>query len=159
MASKVLFAPMKYARYEATQTLPAKFARMLKKSPLGDMVNGKKVAVKMHVGDGITYSTIPPVFISTLVDFIHEHGGDCFITDHYISARHPEKRGYTEYNLGCPILEGTGYMGKYFYTKEVNYKTLKHVDIAGLINDADVLVDFSHVKGMTRAALAGRART
>ena len=87
---------MKYARYEATQTLPAKCARMLKKSPLGDMVNGKKVAIKMHVGDGITYSTIPPVFISTLVDFIHEHGGDCFITDHYISARHPEKRGYTE---------------------------------------------------------------
>ena len=53
MASKVLFAPMKYARYEATQTLPAKFGRMLEKSPLGDMVNGKKVAIKMHVGDGI----------------------------------------------------------------------------------------------------------
>ena len=28
MASQVLFAPMAYARYEANQTLPAKFSRM-----------------------------------------------------------------------------------------------------------------------------------
>ena len=158
MASKVLFAPMKYARYEATQTLPAKFGRMLEKSPLGDMVNGKKVAIKMHVGDGITYSTIPPVFITILVDYIHKHGGDCFITDHYISSRHPERRGYTEANLGCPILESTGYMGKYFYEKDVDYKTLRHVDIAGLIHDADVLVDFSHVKGHGSCGFGGACK-
>ena len=158
MASKVLFAPMKYARYEATQTLPAKFGRMLEKSPLGDMVNGKKVAIKMHVGDGITYSTIPPVFITILVDYIHKHGGNCFITDHYISSRHPERRGYTEANLGCPILESTGYMGKYFYEKDVDYKTLRHVDIAGLIHDADVLVDFSHVKGHGSCGFGGACK-
>ena len=32
MASKVLFAPMAYSRYEANQTLPAKFDRLLKKT-------------------------------------------------------------------------------------------------------------------------------
>ena len=67
MASQVLFAPMAYARYEATQTLPAKFSRMLKKSGLAERVKGKTVAIKMHVGEGITYSTIPPVFIRILV--------------------------------------------------------------------------------------------
>ncbi len=34
MASKVLFAPMAYARYEASQTLPEKFTRLLKQSGL-----------------------------------------------------------------------------------------------------------------------------
>ena len=86
MASKVLFAPMKYARYEATQTLPAKFGRMLEKVPLGDMVNGKK-GRHQNARDGITYSTIPPVFITILVDYIHKHGGDCFITDDTHPAR------------------------------------------------------------------------
>ena len=49
-------------------------------------------------------------------------------------------------------------MGKYFYTKEVNYKTLKHVDIAGLINDATVLVDFSHVKGHGSCGFGGACK-
>lgn len=147
MPSNVLFAPMAYTRYEASQTLPEKFSRLLEKSGLGDKVNGKSVAIKMHVGSGITYSTIPPVFVRKLVDFVHKHGGDCFITDHYVYRRHPEERGYTESNLGCPVLDDCGHLGKYFYTKEVSFKTFRHVDVAGLIHDADFLIDFSHVKG------------
>ena len=143
MASKVLFSPMAYTRYEASQTLPEKFSRMLEKSGLGDKVNGKTVAIKMHVGSGITYSTIPPVFVRKLVDFVHAHGGDCFITDHYVYKRHPEQRGYTESNLGCPVLDDCGHLGKYFYTKEVDFKTFRHVDVAGLIHDADFMIDFS----------------
>ena len=54
---------MAYSRYEADQTLPAKFERLLKKSGLGEKVKGKKVAIKMHVGSGITFSTIHPVFV------------------------------------------------------------------------------------------------
>ncbi len=67
MSATVLFSPMAYSRYEASQTLPAKFSRMLKKTGLADKVKGKTVAIKMHVGDGITYSTIPPVFVRKLV--------------------------------------------------------------------------------------------
>ena len=32
MPSNVLFAPMAYTRYEASQTLPEKFSRLLEKS-------------------------------------------------------------------------------------------------------------------------------
>ncbi len=154
----VLFAPMAFSRYEASQTLPAKFDRLLAKSGLADKVNGKKVAIKMHVGDGITYSTIPPVFIIKLVDFIKANGGDCFITDHYVHSRHPERRGYTEQTLGCPVLEATGYMGKYYYEKAVDYKTFKHVDVAGLIHDADFMIDFSHVKGHGSCGFGGACK-
>ncbi len=158
MQSKVFFAPMAYSRYEKSQTLPAKFGRILKKSGLAERVSGKTAAIKMHVGDGLSYSTIPPVFVRTLVDFITASGGECFITDHYVNQRHPERRGYTDYSLGCPILDGCGYFGKYYYTEEVNFKKLRHIDIAGLIHDADVLIDFSHVKGHGSCGMGGACK-
>ena len=67
-------------------------------------------------------------------------------------------RGYTASTLGCPVLDDCGYFGKYFYTKEVDYKTFHHVDVAGLIHDADFLIDFSHFKAAA-ARSAARART
>ncbi len=158
MPANVLFAPMAYSRYEAGQTLPAKFERLLKKSGLAKKVKGKRVAIKMHVGDGITYSTIPPVFVRSLVSFIQENGGECFITDHYVYRRHPERRGYTADNLGCPVLDDCGYFGKYYYTREVDYKTFRHVDVAGLIHDADFMIDFSHVKGHGACGFGGACK-
>lgn len=158
MAAEILFAPMAYSQYEATQTLPEKFSRLLNRTGLKEKVNGKKVAIKMHVGDGTSYSTIPPIFIRKLVEFIKENGGDCFITDHYVYQRHPENRGYTESNLGCPILDNCGYLGKYYYKKAVDYKTFKNVDVAGLINDADFLIDFSHFKGHGTCGFGGACK-
>ncbi len=158
MAADILFASMAYARYEAAQTLPEKFSRLLKRSDLAEKVKGKQVAIKMHVGSGVSYSTIPPVFVRKLVDFIKQSGGQCFITDHYVAGRHPEQRGYTDSNLGCPILEACGHLGKYYYTKKVDYHTFSHVDIAGLIHDADMLINFSHVKGHGACGYGGACK-
>ncbi|MDR1629946.1 MAG: DUF362 domain-containing protein [Oscillospiraceae bacterium] len=158
MSAKVLFAPMAFAKYEESQTLPAKFSRMLAHSGLAEKVKGKSVAIKMHVGTGTSYSTIPPVFVRKLVDFIQESGGRCFITDHYIHSRRPEERGYSEANLGCPVLDACGFFDKYFYTKEVSLRTFRHVDIAGLIHDADFMIDFSHVKGHGACAFGGACK-
>ncbi|MBP8989014.1 MAG: DUF362 domain-containing protein [Clostridia bacterium] len=158
MSTPVLFAPMAYTRYEASQTLPEKFSRLLLRSGLAQKVKDKQVAIKMHVGSHVTYSTIPPVFVRKLVDFIKQNGGHCFVTDHYLSTRHPEQRGYTEMNLGCPVLESCGHLGKYYYTKEVDYKTLKHIDVAGLIHDADMLINLAHVKGHGSCAYGGACK-
>ncbi|MDO4546499.1 MAG: DUF362 domain-containing protein [Clostridia bacterium] len=147
MPSEILFSSVAYARYDANQTLPMKFERMLKASGLADRVKGKNVAIKMHVGSNVGYSTIPPIFVRKLASFIAQYAEGVFITDHYVYKRHPEQRGYTSENLGCPILDDCSYFGKYFYTKEVDFKGLKHIDVAGLIHDADFLIDFSHVKG------------
>ena len=147
MSSIVYFSDMAYSAYEADQTLPRKLERQLKASGLGKKLKNKKTAIKIHVGSEIGYSTIPPVFMRILAAFVKDHGGDCFFTDHYISHRHPENRGYTQESLGAPIVEGAGHLGKYLYTKEVDWKSFKHVDISGHIHDADFFIDFSHVKG------------
>ena len=157
-SSKVLFATMAYARYEASQTLPEKFDRLLKKSGIKEKLKGKKVAIKMHVGDRIGYSTIPPIFVRKLVQFVQDAGAECFITDHYVADRHPEHRGYAESSLGCPVLDAASYFGKYFYPKDVDFKKLKNVDISGLIHDADFLIDFSHVKGHGSCGFGGACK-
>ena len=158
MDSTVFFSDMAYSAYEAEQTLPSKLVRQLKVSGLGKKVKNKKVAIKIHVGSEIGYSTIPPVFMRLLADFVKENGGDCFFTDHYIASRHPERRGYTQESLGAPIIEAAGHLGKYLYAKDVDWKTFKHVDVAGHIHDADFLIDFSHVKGHGSCAYGGAVK-
>jgi uncharacterized Fe-S center protein len=158
MSSKVYFSNMAYSAYEADQTLPRKMGRQLEASGLGDKVTGKSVAVKIHVGSELGYSTIPPVFMRILAAFVKEHGGNCFFVDHYIASRHPEHRGYTQESLGAPVLEAAGHLGKYLYTKEAAYKSFTHVDIAGLVHDADFLIDFSHVKGHGCCSFGGAVK-
>jgi len=75
-----------------------------------------------------------------------------------VHARNPQERGYTETNLGCPVLEGCGHLQKYFYTHKVKFRSFKHVDIAGLINDADFLINFSHVKGHGACGFGGACK-
>ena len=74
------------------------------------------------MGQGVSYSTIPPIFVRKLVQFVQDSGGECFITDHYVARRRPHERGYSEAGLGCPVLDDCGYFGKYFYTVEADYK-------------------------------------
>ena len=155
MASKVYFSDMAYSMYEPDQTLPRRLERQLKASGLAKKVKNKKVAIKIHVGSNIGYSTIPPVFMRLAASFVKDSGGDCFFTDHYIADRHPERRGYTQESLGAPVIEAAGHLGKYLYTREVDWKTFKHIDIAGHIHDADFLIDFSHVKGHGCCAYGG----
>lgn len=156
--SKVLFAPLGFSRYDSNQTLPAKFKRLLERSGLGEVVKGKSVAIKMHFGDNLSYSTIPPVFVRILVGFVKERGGDCFVCDHAVKERHPENRGYVESILGCPVLDVCGHLDKYYYTKKVSLRSFEHVDIAGYIHDADVLIDFSHVKGHGACGYGGACK-
>ncbi|MDR2403719.1 MAG: DUF362 domain-containing protein [Spirochaetaceae bacterium] len=158
MASNVYFSDMAYTAYEADQTLPRKLDRQLAASGLGEKVKDKNVAIKIHVGAEIGYSTIPPVFLRILAGFVKDHGGNCFFVDHYIAARHPEHRGYTQDSLGAPVLEAAGHLGKYLYTVDVDYKSFKHVDIAGLVYDADFLINFAHVKGHGCCAYGGAVK-
>ncbi|MCL2512425.1 MAG: DUF362 domain-containing protein [Oscillospiraceae bacterium] len=158
MSTEILFANMAYSRYDETLTLPYKFSRLLDESGLEDKVKGKTVAIKMHVGGGTSYSTIPPVFIRELARFINECGGDCFVTDHSIHSRRPENRGYAEGVLGCPVLDGCGFLNKYYYEKEVGFKSFRHVDIAGLIHDADFMIDLTHAKGHGSCAFGGACK-
>ncbi|MDR1663505.1 MAG: DUF362 domain-containing protein [Clostridiales bacterium] len=156
MKSNVLFASVAFDKYDASVTLPAKFGRLIDESGLEKKVKSKTTAIKMHVGRGTGFTTIHPMFVKMLVDKLKGYGAEVFITDQTVADA--RMRGYTEELLGCPILDVCGFLGKYVYEREVDFKTFKNVDIGGYIQDADVMIDFSHVKGHGACGFGGACK-
>lgn len=145
MSSKVLFASVKYDKYDASATLPAKFERLIDKMGLEAIVQDKWTAIKMHLGRRIGYTTIHPLFIKLLVDKLKKYGAKVYITDQEVA--HAKTRGYSEDYLGVPIVPACGVTGKYYLEQSVDFKGFKNLDIGGNILEAEVLIDLSHVKG------------
>jgi len=142
----LLFADAMVESLEADRTLPAKFERMLKKGPLADRVKGKSVAIKMHLGSNIGYTTIHPVFVRTLVDFLKESGAKSVkIIDG--DASQGLARGYTNEVLGCPVVSCFGESGRYYYPEPIGYKGLDEALLSGEALDSDFFLDLSHIKG------------
>lgn len=156
MSSKVYFSSVKYNKYDATETLPSKFGRLVDKMDIKDVVKGKWTAVKMHVGREIGTTTIHPLFVKILVDKLKSYGAKPFITDQVID--NARMRGYTEELLGCPIVPVCGTMDKYVYEKSVDFRSFKNVDIGGNIHDAEVMIDLSHVKGHGTCGYGGACK-
>jgi uncharacterized Fe-S center protein len=155
MASTVHFASAKVKQLRADDTLPAKFQRMLEKLDLRSMFEDRRVAVKMHVGGNIGYTTIHPLFIRFLVRAIKDAGGWPFLTDGSFSIPNAAARGYTEETLGAPIYPVCGAQDRYYYEKPIGYRSLEKVEIAGNIADVDAMVVLSHGKGHGQCGFGG----
>lgn len=155
MASKVQFCPAKVKRLTADDTLPAKFQRMLKQVDLKSMFEDRRVAIKMHVGSHLGYSTIHPLFIRALVSAVKEAGGWPFLTDGSFAVPSAIARGYTQEVLGAPIYPVAGSQDKYYYPKPINFRTLEKVHVAGNIADAEAMVVLSHGKGHGQCGYGG----
>jgi len=154
--SQVLFSSVGFHDYDPAGTLPGKFERQLAASGMADKLEGRSVAIKMHVGRGIGYTTISPLFVKSLVDWVLKCGGKPFITDQTVAEA--KIRGYSEDLLGCPVLDCCGLLDKYVYEKRVSYKTFENVDIAGYIHDAGALINLSHVKGHGACGYGGACK-
>lgn len=156
MSSEVLFTSVKYEKYDPSVTLPAKFGRLIDQMQLEDVVKDKWTAIKMHLGRGIGYTTIHPLFVKILVDKLKSYGAKVYITDQVVTGA--KDRGYTEDFLGAPIVPVCGVMSKYFYEKKVDFRTFSNVDIGGNIYDAEVMIDFSHIKGHGACGYGGSCK-
>ena len=147
-SAEVLFASAAVERLEGRATLPAKFQRMIDRLPMKRIAGGGTVALKVHVGGGIGFTTIPPLFVGLLVRKIKDAGAKrIFITDGSLSIHEATARGYTAEVLGAPLVGAAGVKDKFFYRHKIGYKTLKEIEVSGNIEDADALVNLSHFKG------------
>jgi uncharacterized Fe-S center protein len=131
----------------ADASLPAKFKRLLNNYPLKEMFGGKTVAIKMHLGGNLGYTTIPPLFVKILVTMVKEAGGKPFVTDGSNAIASAKDRGYTEEILGAPIIPASGLNEKYYKTVPINYLSLTEAHICGEIAAADAMIVLSHGKG------------
>ncbi len=155
MSSKVFFASSKVKSLKANDTLPAKFQRMLEQLDLKSKFAEKRVAIKMHVGGHLGYTTIHPLFIGLLVSRLKEEGAEPFLTDGSFSVAGAKVRGYTEEVLGAPIYPVAGAHDKYFVTKPIGYRSLEKIEVAGNIADAEAMIVLSHGKGHGHCGFGG----
>ncbi|MDR0286290.1 MAG: DUF362 domain-containing protein [Clostridiales bacterium] len=156
MKTEVLFSSVNFDRYDKSETLPEKFKSLLDRLELEDKVTDKLTAIKMHVGRGIGYSTIHPLFVKILIDKLKSCGARVYVTDQTVTDS--KVRGYTEEYLGVPIVPVCGVTDKYYYEKSVDFNSFKNVDIGGNIYDADVMINLSHVKGHGACGYGGACK-
>ncbi|MGD0707478.1 MAG: DUF362 domain-containing protein [Anaerolineaceae bacterium] len=155
MASKVYWGSPRQSRLEASETLPAKLDLILERLHLRDRVKDELVAVKMHTGNNLSYSTIHPLFVRKVVQAIKDGGGKPFVVDVEWDVKNSEERGYSTETLGCPIYPGSGPADTYSYPHERPFRQMKTWRVAGLIEDATFLVNFAHIKGHPSCGFGG----
>lgn len=155
MPAQVFYGSPRQARLDAKETLPAKLDLILDRLHLRDRVKGETVAIKMHTGNNLGYSTVHPVFVRKVVQAIKDGGGKPFVTDVSWDAEGAEQRGYSSETLGCPVFPSAGVHERYFYTHQRPFKNITDWKMAGMIQDASFLVNLAHAKGHPSCGYGG----
>ena len=155
MPVPVYFGSPRQTRLEAKETLPAKLDLILERLHLRDRVKDETVAIKMHTGNNMVYSTVHPVFVRRVVQAVKDGGGKPFVVDVNWDVEGAEMRGYSLETLGCPVYHAAGPDEKYFYEHERPFKQIRKWKVAGMIEDATFLVNFAHIKGHPSNAIGG----
>jgi len=155
MTSQVFFGSARQCRLEAKETLPAKLDLILERLHLRERVKDETVAIKMHTGNNIGYSTVHPVFVRKIVQAVKEGGGKPFIADVNWDVKGAEERGYSSETLGCRVYPAAGPDEKYFYMHTRPYKNIQEWGVAGMIQDATFLIDLAHIKGHPSCSYGG----
>jgi len=144
----VYFGAATVQRPGADGTLPAKLRRILKRFDLEHVCQDDPVPIKMHLGGGLGYTTIHPLFVRILVEAVRRAGGKPFVVDsHFDTVAAAAQRGYTTETLGCPIVSAGGPYNSHVVTRRVKHRRVKELRVFGAIWDAPCLINFAHVKG------------
>jgi uncharacterized protein len=155
MASKVYFGSAKQYRLHADETLPAKLDLIIEKLEIRNRVKDELVAIKMHLGGHVGYSTIHPVFVRKVIKAVKDGGGKPIVTDTSWAALTAAERGYSTETLGCPVYPAAGPDDHYFYTFKKEFKSMQEWKMGGFMHDATFLIDFAHVKGHPSCSYGG----
>ena len=155
MSSTVFFGSARQSRLEAKETLPAKLDLIIDRLHLRERVKDESVAIKMHTGNNMVYSTIHPVFVRRVVQAVKDGGGKPFVVDLNWDAAGAEQRGYASETLGCPVYPAAGPDEKYFYDHPRTYKNITNWRVAGLIQDSSFMINFSHLTGHPSCGFGG----
>ena len=158
-AAKVYFGSVAVSKPDSNATLPAKLTRILKEIDLKDLSKGAWVPIKMHLGGGLGYTTLHPVFVRMVADAVKAAGGKPFVVDGYFDTiASAAQRGYTQETIGCPIVSAGGVYNSHVVSAPIGYKSYDKAGIFGAIWDAPCLINFSHVKGHGACAYGGACK-
>ncbi|MFX0066844.1 MAG: DUF362 domain-containing protein [Candidatus Hermodarchaeota archaeon] len=155
MPAKVYFGSIQHGAAGAFASFATKVDKVVELLDLSTIEKNDKVAIKMHLGFRDGFQTVPVFFIRRIVKAIKKVGGWPFITDNPTAVYNAVERGYTQETCGCPIIPIAGVKDGYTIEKKVGYRNVETLAMAGVLKDADVLVDISHIKGHNSCGFGG----
>ncbi len=159
--SELLFAKYASVNMEPSNSIGAKWQRLLDALSIEDTVKDRRVCIKMHLGGGTGFTTLHPYLTRKLVDTVRTAGARMvFVTDSPGAVLTAGERGYTAESIGCPIVSISGLADKYAYSRAVEpaFGKFREVDVAGEVADAEVLIDFAHIKGHGACGFGGASK-
>ncbi|MFX0067946.1 MAG: DUF362 domain-containing protein [Candidatus Hodarchaeota archaeon] len=145
--SEVYFGSVQHGKLHAIASLAAKVDKIVELLDFSTIKKNDKVAIKMHLGFQDGYQTVPVFFVRRIVDAVKKTGGWPFVTDNPTAVYNAVYRGYTQETCGCPIIPVAGVKDGYTYKTRVDYKNVDELDMAGVLHDADILINLTHAKG------------
>ncbi|MHC1579781.1 MAG: DUF362 domain-containing protein [Candidatus Alkanophagales archaeon] len=134
-------------------------------------LEGKFVAIKVHMGELRNVTYVKPFYVRKVVEMVRGCGGEPFVTDtttlygqmranalgyYKVAAAH----GFVAEHLGCPVLIADGLRGEDGVLVRIEggagaETELKEIEVARLIYESDAMVVVSHATGHGAAAFGG----
>jgi hypothetical protein len=163
-SSKVYFTDMHTCQ---GNNLLDKMERLLRKAGLDRMdLDGKMVAIKIHLGEPGNLAYIRPNLAAVLVRLVKEKGGKPFLTDcntlylgkrsnavdHLNSAM---ENGFNRIAVGCDVIIADGLKGNEQREILIEQELCRTAKIGSAIADADVVISLNHFKGHELTGFGG----
>ncbi|MFW9888565.1 MAG: DUF362 domain-containing protein [Candidatus Thorarchaeota archaeon] len=156
--SKVYFGSVKHGNTDRFASFGAKVDKVIELLDFSTIEKKDKVAVKMHLGFHDGYQTVPVFFVRRIVKAAKKAGGYPFVTDTPTAVYNAAERGYTAETCGCPIIPGAGVKDGYTRKVEFHFGNVDTLKMGGVLADADVLIDLTHVKGHNTCGYGGAVK-
>jgi len=162
--SDVFFATARVPKFREwwvpEQSLLFRMERIFFKAGFDEVVNGKKVGIKPHMGEPGDVHYMRPIFLSRLVDIVKECGGDPVIletsglgwlpgrtsAEKYLDAA--RKNGFSKETLGAPIVIADGDYG-------LDAEEINEIPIAKSFFEMESLIVLSHFTCHIQAGVGG----
>ncbi|TFF95726.1 DUF362 domain-containing protein, partial [Candidatus Thorarchaeota archaeon] len=151
----VYFGSIQHGNRARFASFAAKVDKVVEKLDFSTIEKKEKVAIKMHLGFRDGYQTLPSFFVRRIAEAVKREGGFPFVTDNPTSVYNAAHRGYTQETCGCPLIPIAGVHDKYTYPQDVDYRDVETMELAGVLHDADVLIDLTHLKGHNSCGFGG----
>ncbi|WXG47204.1 MAG: DUF362 domain-containing protein [Candidatus Atabeyarchaeum deiterrae] len=153
--SKVYFGSVQFGKPADFASFGAKVDKIIELLDFSTIKKNDKVAIKMHLGFNQGYQTVPVYFVRQIVKAVKKTGGWPFITDNPTAVYNAMERGYTQETCGCPLIPVSGVKDGYVYKADVKFRNVESLDMAGVLHDADALIDLTHAKGHGECGYGG----
>ncbi|MBN2230740.1 MAG: DUF362 domain-containing protein [Candidatus Thorarchaeota archaeon] len=142
----------------AFASIAAKLDKIIEHLDFSSIDKKDKVAVKMHLGFRDGYQTVPVFFVRRVVKAIKDTGAFPFVTDNPTAVYNAVDRGYTAETCGCPLIPIAGVKDGYTERVELNFHNVDSLELAGVLRDADAMIDLTHLKGHNSCGYGGAVK-